>query len=429
MDTGAFAILAAGLLAYAVFSRRLGAALISPPMAFTVFGLIVGPFLLGIVPFSSDAEIVRVVAEITLVLVLFTDAARIDLRQLRRDHTIPIRLLVVGLPLSIIFGTIVAAFVFPTIGLITAALVAAVLAPTDAALGQAVVSDKRVPVRIRQALNVESGLNDGIVLPVVLILAAVAGASHGGDGGAGFWAKFIALQLILGPLIGAAVGVVGGRIIDWAATTGQMANAFQGLAALGLAALSFAAAEVAGGNGFIAAFVGGLAFGASTRHPCAELFDFAEAEGQLLILTTFTIFGATMLPVALAATDITVLIYAVLSLTVIRMVPTSIALIGSGLSPATHVFLGWFGPRGLASILFALVVVEEAGLADPGRFQAIIFWTVALSILAHGQTAAPAAARYGARADAMRQVRPDCPEAASVSELPTRVFARHLPDE
>ncbi len=428
MDIVAFAVLALGLLAYALFSRTIGSTWLSPPLAFAAFGLVVGPSALGIVPFTLDAEAVRLVAEVTLVLVLFTDAARMDLRQLRRDHDLPIRLLLVALPLTIVLGAATAALLFPAVGLVMAALIAAVLAPTDAALGQAVVTDTRVPIRVRQALNVESGLNDGIVLPVVLILAAIAGAGHhgGAENDAGFWVRFVGLQLLLGPAVGVAVGVVGGRLIDWAATTDHMGEAFQGLSALGLAALSFAAAELVGGNGFIAAFAGGLAFGATIRHACTELFNFAEAEGQLLVLITFAIFGATMLPVALANTSAAVLLYAVLSLTLIRIVPTAISLAGSRISPATVLFLGWFGPRGLASVLFALVVIEETSLADANRFQAVIFWTVALSIVAHGITAAPAAARYGSHATAMRDRRPDCPEAKPVDELPTRVFAgRH----
>ena len=427
MDLVAFAILAFALLVYALFSRSIGTTWLSPPLAFAAFGLVVGPAALGIVPFGLDAEAVRVIAEVTLVLVLFTDAARMDLRQLRRDHELPIRLLLVALPLTIIAGTVVAWLLFPTAGLATAALIAAVLAPTDAALGQAVVTDNRVPVRVRQALNVESGLNDGIVLPVVLILAALAGAGAGhhggGEGGAGFWARFVGLQLILGPAVGIAVGVVGGRLIDWAATGKHMSEAFQGLSALGLAALSFAAAELVGGNGFIAAFAGGLAFGATIRHACDELFNFAEAEGQLLVLITFAIFGATMLPVAIANTTPAILLYAVLSLTAVRMLPTALSLVGSGVQPATVMFLGWFGPRGLASVLFALVVVEEAGLAAAGPFQAVVFWTVALSIVAHGVSAAPAAARYGGMTSTLRDQQPDCAEAKTVEELPTRVFA------
>lgn len=429
MDIVAFAVLALGLLTYALFSRTIGTTWLSPPLAFAAFGFILGPSVLGIVPFALDAEAVRLIAEVTLVLVLFTDAARMDLRQLRRDHNLPIRLLLVALPLTILLGAATAALLFPVAGIATAALVAAVLAPTDAALGQAVVTDTRVPVRIRQALNVESGLNDGIVLPIVLILAAIAGAGaghHGDGGGIGFWTQFVGLQLVLGPAVGVAVGVIGGRLIDWAATGQHMSESFQGLSALGLAALSFAAAELVGGNGFIAAFAGGLAFGATIRHACAELFSFAEAEGQLLVLITFAIFGAIMLPIALANTSFEVLIYAVLSLTVIRILPTAISLAGSGVNPATVIFLGWFGPRGLASVLFALVVVEEAGLANASQFQAIVFWTVALSIVAHGISAAPAAARYGRLASNMRNTQPDCPEAVVVGELPTRVFAgRH----
>ena len=295
-------------------------------------------------------------------------------------------------------------------------MLAAILAPTDAALGQSVVSSPRVPIRIRQALNIESGLNDGIVLPIVLLFAALAGG--GGDhaaSGLGF-IGFVAAQLILGPLVGLVVGFAGAWALDRAATSGWMNMGAEGAAILGLALLSFAAAETIEGNGFIAAFVSGLVFGNRSRGRCAFLFEFIEAEGQLLVLLTFLVFGGAILPGAIEKIGWEIAVYAVLSLTVVRMIPVSIALTGTGLKAPSHLFLGWFGPRGLASILFGLLVIEEMNTPASAAISVVIVATVALSIIAHGLTAAPAAGWY---ADLAKRSG-DCEENNPVAELPTR---------
>ncbi len=423
MESLTFVIVAFGLLGYALVSGRLQQSAITPPMVFVAFGLIIGPGVLAVADLDVDTAVIDTLAELTLVLVLFTDAARIDLRLLWRDHNLPVRMLAIGMPLTILAGLGVAMALFDQFGLLEAALIAAVLAPTDAALGQAVVSSARVPVRIRQALSIESGLNDGIALPVVVILASFASAGHAeASPGVDFWVRFVALQLVLGPVVGAAVGGIGGRLVDSAARAGWMTLPFQGLSALGLAIIAFAAAEVVGGNGFIAAFVAGLTLGNVVRSACTFLFEFAETEGQLLTLLTFLVFGAVMVPPAIAGFDPIVLVYAVLSLTLIRMVPVAISLIGSGVSAPTVGFLGWFGPRGLASILFALLVVEESAVAARADFLAIVVTTVLLSVVLHGLTAAPGAALYARSAAAMGRAKPDCAEAVPVSEMPTRLY-------
>ena len=346
---------------------------------------------------------------------LFTDAARIDLKLLRRDHNLPIRLLVVGLPLTIIGGALVALVLLPGFTLWQAALLAAVLAPTDAALGQAVVSSPLVPARIRQAINVESGLNDGIALPVVLLFASLASAAHA-TVDASEWIQFGAMQIILGPIVGIIVGWLGAKAADWTAGNGWMTPTLEGPAALGIALIAFAVAEVIGGNGFIGAFVAGLVLGNKIRGQCTTLFEFAEAEGQLLTLLTFLVFGAVLLPTVGGVPDWPVIVYALLSLTVIRMVPSALALIGSGVRGPTTLFLGWFGPRGLASILFALLIVEEAEIPLRAEILQITIVTVALSILAHGLTAAPAARWYAGLVRRMGE----CEEAKPVSEMPSR---------
>ncbi len=415
MDPGSIAIVAGALLLYALVSGRFQGTIITAPLAFVLIGFAAGPGGFDLANVDLDHSAIHLIAEATLILVLFTDAARIDLNRVRRDHNLPVRMLLVGLPLVMAVGTLIAIVLFPTFSLYEAALLAALLAPTDAALGQSVVSAKVVPVRIRQAINVESGLNDGIALPAVLLFAALA-SMRPDAGGAGEWLRFGLLQVTLGPLAGVVIGFIGARLLDSAADRGWMTGAFQGIGILSLAILSYVIAEGIGGNGFIAAFVGGMAFGHSLRHPCEFLFEFMETEGQLLMLITFLVFGAALLPESIGHVTPMHFLYAVFSLTVIRMVPIAVSLIGAGVSPATQLFLGWFGPRGLASILFVLLILEESAIAHRHELMTITVITVALSVLLHGITAAPFARRYGRHAEAMG----DCAEKKLVTELPLR---------
>ena len=415
MDTDAFVIVAVGIIVFALVSKRLQSTMLTGPMVFVVLGLVIGSAVLGAAEFDVDHDVIHLLAEVTLILVLFADAARIDLRVVRRDHSLPVRMLLIGMPLTIAAGLVVALGLPLGLGLWEAALLAAILAPTDAALGQSVVASPRVPARIRQALNIESGLNDGIALPLVLLFASLASAGHAETGDRN-WIAFGAMQVTLGPLAGIVIGGITARLIDRAVRTGWMAGSYEGPAVLATALLSYACAEMIGGNGFIAAFVAGMVFGNLVRHRCAFLFEFAEAEGQLLTLLTFLIFGAAILPEAFGHVGWAVAVYAGLSLTAIRMIPVAISLVGAALRPPTIAFLGWFGPRGLASILFALFVLEEAAIPGADTIMVVVIVTVTLSILAHGLTAAPAARWYGNLA--MR--RQDCPEAKPVAEMPTR---------
>ncbi len=415
MELTSIAIVAAGLLLFSLVSGRLQGTVITPALVFIVFGFLVGNGGLAIAELDAGHAAIHFIAEFTLILVLFSDAARIDISRLRRDHNLPVRMLMIGLPLAIGLGTLIAAQLFSEFSLWEAALLAALLAPTDAALGQSVVTAKVVPVRIRQAINVESGLNDGIALPVVLLLAALASAQHA-TAGAAEWIRFGLLQVTLGPIVGVATGYLGARLLDAAAERGWMNTSFQGIGILSLAVVMYVTAELVGGNGFIAAFVGGMVFGNTIRHPCTFLFEFMESEGQLLLLITFLVFGAVLLPEGLQHMTPTILVYAVLSLTVIRMVPIAISLLFTGLRLPSVLFLGWFGPRGLASILFVLLILEESDVAHHNELLSITIITVALSALLHGLTAAPFAKLYGRLAARMGE----CEENQSVSELPLR---------
>jgi NhaP-type Na+/H+ or K+/H+ antiporter len=377
---------------------------------------VIGADGLNIAKVDVEHSTIHLIAEFTLLLVLFTDASRIDLKQVRRDHNLPVRMLIIGLPLTILAGTIIASQLFPSFSIWEAALLAALLAPTDAALGQAVLFSKAVPARIRQTINIESGLNDGIALPAVLLFAALASAQQGASE-AGEWFRFAAMQLTLGPLTGIAAGFAGARLLDSAAERGWANTSFQGIGIISLAVFTYVAAQLIGGNGFIAAFIGGMVFGNTVRHPCTFLFEFMETEGQLLMLITFLVFGAALLPQGIAQLEPAFIAYAVLSLTVIRMIPVAMALVGAGLRLPTQLFLGWFGPRGLASILFVLLILEESEMLHREALLSITVITVALSALLHGVSAAPLSRLYGRFATRIGEAEEHRP----VAEMPLRI--------
>ncbi len=419
MHSLALLIVAAGILGFGLISKRVQASILTPPLAFAALGLLVARS--GLLELHLSENLIHLLAELTLVLVLFTDASRINLRLLRREHDLPVRLLAVGMPLTVVLGALTATWLFPGFTMWEAALVAAVLAPTDAALGQAVVSSQRVPVRIRQALNVESGLNDGIALPLVLLLLSVCSVAVPGEGGASYWLRFAALQVTLGPLAGVLVGGLGGRLVERGSRSGWMNRAFEHLAALGLALFAYAGAELVGGNGFIAAFVAGLVLGnTAAKDICESLYEFAEAEGQLLTLLVFLVFGLAMAPDALAHLSWRMVLYAVLSLTLVRLLPVAVSLLGAGLSRSTVLFLGWFGPRGIASILFGLLVVRGSALGAGEEIFHLVLVTVLLSVVAHGVSAYPGSVWYSRHADGLHR---EAEEHRQVDEM--RVRIRH----
>ena len=413
MDPVTILTAAVAFLAFGLTSRRLRGTVLTGPMLFAAFGLLAGPATTGLITMEISNAGLHILAEITLILVLFSDAASIDLRRLRRDHNLPVRMLAVGMPLSIVLGTALALVLFVDLSLWEAALLAAILAPTDAALGQAVVVNRIVPVRIRQALNVESGLNDGIALSLVLVLAALA--SIGEDPiDASYWLIFGLKQVTLGPIAGVAVGFVGAKLVAFCHRREWLSEVAEGIVALALAFGAYALAELFHGNGFVAAFVAGLVFGNTLAFKCKYLYEFAETEGQILILLTFMAFGVVMIPMAIPGLDLTYAAFALLMLTVARMVPVSVSLLGTGIRPVSSLFLGWFGPRGLASILFALLILEKADITAKNQLFVAIVVTVTLSVLLHGFTAAPLSGRYGRRAKDMG----DCEENRPVPEEP-----------
>jgi|Tabmets5t2r1_1033131.scaffolds.fasta_scaffold02346_2 NhaP-type Na+/H+ or K+/H+ antiporter len=388
----ALGLIACVLFAYALLSRRVEGTVVTGPMVFVAAGLICG--WTGLAEFGSAAgggdggasrEVVVLVAELALVLLLFTDAARIDPRALR-GNPLPARLLGIGLPLTVGLGALLGLLVLTDLEPWECAIVAAVLAPTDAALGQALVSSPAVPERVRQALNVESGLNDGGSVPFLMLFIALAASEEGLEGG---WLPFTAEQIGFGALIGVAAGALGGLALLRAAQRGWATTVYERLGLAAVALIAFVAADEVGGNGFIAAFVAGGAAGMTAGPLRNHMIDFAEEEGELLKIAVFFIFGAFAAEVLAGATW-QMLAYAVLSLTVIRMLPVAIALAGQGLGTRTIAFMGWFGPRGLASVILALVVIEEQPLlAGIEEIFLVMTVTVLASVVAHGVTAAP----------------------------------------
>jgi sodium/hydrogen antiporter len=410
-------VLAAVVFVFGLVSRRLEGTVLTAPIVFVVAGALLGPAVLGLVAFGLDEHTVLLLGEIALAIVLFTDAATINFSALRQYQGLPLRLLGIGMPLTIALGTTTAALLLTDLTFWEAAIVGTVLAPTDAALGQAVVSNPRVPVRVRQSLNVEAGLNDGLSVPFLALFLALAVADEKLQP-ASYWIRFALEQVGLGVLVGVGVGLAGGWLVGWTSQRQWMTESFQRLALLVLAIFAWALADQVGGNGFIAAFVGGLAAGPTVERVGERLIRFTEAEGQLLNLSVFFIFGVLVVGV-IQPFSWEVALYVMLSLTVIRMLPVALSLIGTHLGGVSVLFMGWFGPRGLASIVLGLIVVEEAPLlAGRDEMVLVVALTVLLSVLLHGVTAAPLSVVYARRVEGMAVGAPEKQEAV---ELPTRM--------
>jgi sodium/hydrogen antiporter len=407
------------LLVYGALSARLQSTAVSQAMVFVAFGLLVGSTSLQLIDVDVANQVVRHLAEATLALVLFTDAVRINLRKLRRESLVPARLLGLGLPLTIAAGTLAGLAVFPDLGLWTAAALATILAPTDAALGLPVVNNRRLPSRIRQGLNVESGLNDGVCVPLLIIFLALAEAENGAERVEPF--RVIGEEIGFGALGGVVAGLIGAWVLRTCAGKGWVDRTWRQINAVGTAALGYTVAAALGGSGFIAAFVAGIVYGVIAAEHADSSTNLAEQSGELLNAVTFLLFGAVLLGPALGELDWRIALYAVVSLTLVRMVPVALAMFGTGMRWVTTGFLGWFGPRGLASIVFVLLLVEQTELAQRPLIVTVVTWTVVLSVYAHGMTAGPGAGRYADWYQAHVRKHAASPESAPMTEQRLRV--------
>lgn len=417
MDAIQICTIAAVVIGFGLVSRRLEGTSITMPMVFVVAGIATES--LGLVDAALEPESVTLLAEVTLGLILFSDAARIDTMALRRELGLPARLLGIGLPLTILLGTFMVALLLPDLGIWDAALVAAILAPTDAALGQAVVEERSVPIRIRQGLNVESGLNDGIALPAVFLFAALAA---GEEAEAGFWVEYAARQIGFGAAIGLVVGLVGATALEAATARAWINGIYAQLSTLCFAIMALAGATVAGGNSFIAVFVAGLVFGARSERSAVSV-EYAEDTSRLLAAVTFFIFGNVLVPTVVSDLTVGIAFCVIGSLTIGRMLPVAVATLSARPDWRTVAFLGWFGPRGIASVVFALLIVEEAGpdsISASGPILTIVSWTVLGSVMLHGITAGPGAKAYGRWYESMTDEHDHMVESVVVTAHPIR---------
>jgi sodium/hydrogen antiporter len=410
------------LMGYAAASARLRSTVISQAMLFVAVGLLFRDAL-HVVEADVANLVVRHLAEVTLGLVLFTDAVRVNIRALRREIRVPARLLCVGLPLTIVVGMLAGMAVFPELDIWTAAALATVLAPTDAALGLPVVTNRRLPSRIRQGLNIESGLNDGVCVPLLIIFLTIAQTEEGVGGGESL--RVVGEEIGFGALAGIAAGAVGAWVLRVFADRGWMDGAWKQINSVATPVLAYTVATALGGSGFIAAFVAGICFGIFAGDRAEPSSYLAEQSGELLGAVTFLLFGAVLLAPGLDQLDWRIAVYAVLSLTVVRMVPVALAMLGVHMRWVTVAFLGWFGPRGLASIVFVLLLVERTQLSERALILAVVTWTVSLSVYLHGLTAWPGANRYAAWYEARAEEHAPMPESVAMAERRTRGAPAH----
>lgn len=406
LNLAALAVISGCVVVWGLVSSRLERWNVSAPIAFVVLGLVATHGPIAAIHLNLHSSTIRSLAEVTLALVLFADASRVNVHRLRADLAQPVRLLGIGLPLTIGAGAALAAGLFSGAGLWVAATIGAIVAPTDAALGASIMEDERVPARVRRVLNVESGLNDGIATPFVNLFlagAATAEAIHGASSVA-----MAALDLLGGAGIGIGVGLLGALLLAQARKHHWSEPSFRPLAVLALALFAYSAAVLAGTNGFVAAFVAGMAFGTALEHvEDDEPLEFSHEAGTLMSLLVWFAFGAVMLVPGLDGATWRDVAFALLALTVVRMVPVAVSLAGAGLDRSTVAFIGWFGPRGLASVVFGLVAVDTLAPAEAKVVLAAVTVTVALSVLLHGVTASPLAARYGKAVARLHRERPE----------------------
>jgi NhaP-type Na+/H+ or K+/H+ antiporter len=402
----------AGLIALGVLaSEWLARRSVSLPIIFLVAGWMLGQHGLSWVNLSLDTEVVKALTELTLALLLFADASTLRRRRVQSEAGLEGRLLGIGLPLTIALGGLLAYLLFPDDNLGIVLLIGAALAPTDAALGLPIFTNRDIPARIRQSLNVESGLNDGIVTPFVTLFIAMAVSEMPASEDS--WLAGAASEMAWGIVVGVVVGIVGGWLIREALSRELTSPEMGQIAFFCLSLAAFFGAHELDGNGFIAAFVAGLFCGSIMRHSAAEAAEFTETAGTGASLFVWAVFGASLVPLALdEALSWQVVLFAILALTVMRMIPVAIAMLGTGFRRDTVAIMGWFGPRGLASVVFlvtAIVALDDGGLS-PTLIGAMT-WTIGLSVVLHGISASPLARWYGGR---LAKANDDIPERATL---------------
>ena len=389
-----WAIIAVFIVFYSLIAKAIGRTWISDAMVFVGAGFLLGDDGLGWLHFNVTSENLETIVELTLALILFTDAANANLPVLKNSLRLPWRLLAIGLPLTIALGFGVSSLLFPQFSWVEAALLAVMLAPTDAALGKAVVSNTQVPDNIREDLNVESGLNDGICVPLLLSLLAIADSQQIQGSPTSLLVSLFLQQIGIGVLISVSFAFIATQMRHFFLKKNWAASDWQPVLPIALAVACFATSQQLGGSGFIACFVGGLMFGGLNRQQRESLLMAAEGTGDALSLITWVAFGSSIVVLVFAQITWQAVVYGVLSLTLVRMVPVAIALFRLKQNLYTVLFAGWFGPRGLASIVFAVMVLD-ARLPYSQEIAVVVSLTIIFSVIAHGLSATPLANRYG----------------------------------
>ena len=382
------AVLAAFIFVYNIFAERIEKTVVNGPLLYLIFGILIGPVFLDAVNLSTDKETYKSMAELALALVLFTDASKANLNTLRHNYKLPIRLLLIGLPLTIVFGYAIGTLIFPDFNWLDLAILATILAPTDAALGKAVATNKNVPSRIRESLNIESGLNDGICVPVLLLLISLTATTQEADWSFTYGLQLFGEQIGYGIAVGLSITFIGTKLIHYSISKNWINGLRKVIIIVALAFTCFAIAQIVGASGFIACFTGGILYGYLNKHKNEVFIDNAEGIGDTLSLLTWVIFGAVIVSNFYTYFTWQTLLYAILSLTIIRIVPVLLVLTKTGLTMYEKLFVGWFGPRGLASIVFAVMILELE-LPDKGMLINTIVLTILLSVILHGITANP----------------------------------------
>jgi NhaP-type Na+/H+ or K+/H+ antiporter len=390
---------------FSLLSGRLEQTVLTAPIFFTVAGMLMSSALPAIQKAGFNATIFLALAEVGLVLLLFTDASQTKLVMIKNVRSLPVRLLSIGTLLTIALGSLAALLVFPKLSIWEAGILAAVLAPTDAGLGEVIVTSPRVPLSVREALLVEAGLNDGLAVPFLLFFIAIAAARV--EGGPFALTQFVVEQLGGGALVGLVIGLGGGWLMGLARRREWVAESFQQIGVAALPLLCLAICTILDASMFIAAFVAGLAVQVGFKDVDQQSVEFGGQWGKLVNLSVFFLFGLIVVrnwPLF----QLKFWLYAILSLTIVRMLPVAISLLGTGLDRASAVFMGWFGPRGLASIVLGLVYLkQELSLPGESTIRLAVIVTVLLSIFAHGLSSRAGIGLYARRLSSLAADTPE----------------------
>jgi sodium/hydrogen antiporter len=425
LDT-ALGLIAGVLVVSALAAGLVERAPLSFPMLFLGLGFLIGDRGLQLISIGLDTSVLQVVAVVALALVLFLDAINLELTELRRDWLVPVlvlgpaTLLVIGLLAGL--GTLLL-----DLPVVLALLLGTILASTDPVVLRDVLRDRRIPRSVRRTLSVEAGTNDVVVLPILLVLIAIA---HADLGGVTDWLVFVGQLFVLAPAAGFAVGAAGSWVMGRVDQRFQIRREYQSLYGIGLVLGAFVAGEAVGGDGFLAAFAAGLAVTVVNQTLCDCFLDFGQVIAEMTMLLAFVLFGAVLSTLVGSVPLPATLALAVLAIFVVRPVAVLLVLwLGrAGLSRYARQFIAWFGPRGLNSLLFALLVVEQGVAGGEGLF-AVIGVVVLVSVVAHGITTTPFSIWYARKASQETLAEERAGTAAELFTQTPDDVPRIIPDE